>query len=466
MTYQLLIRNNRYYLTQEYCENKHAIRKSTNNLNKIEKTVSELLRSAKYRIIKGNRLIIHCENAKIVIPNINEYLRQEKEISKVKKLTYDLFYQIDLYIKRLPKQTVKTIDRKIISTVLIGSIVISGFLVYCGNIVRASDGTYQEIVSEEPIDFQKYLERGIIKKMMSYEPVKEKTPSYNPEELTQEKRVEQAILLYKENNTFLASDMTEYAVNKISRFLDSESGKYVYQYAEQFGVDPYLLVAIAMKESSLNHARTCPNGPDYNNYGVGMFQHENPNGTVSITAYNFSTSEYETEIITMENAINLEKNIKMAAMRLQKSLTHYKGNVFLASQGYHWGNGITDLAVCEYADRIGSTYYEVIADFSDMGYLKDFEVISQDPNGYAENVDLSKYEGSALIKSINYIATWDRTKSKYGNANYIPQAFGYYLGTISQNRLLVDSKEVLSTVNLITNEIIKEDILKDSYHKN
>ena len=259
------------------------------------------------------------------------------------------------------------------------------------------------------------------------------------------------------NNIPLATRMDEYTINKIVGFINSEDGKYTFQIAEDFGIDPYTFVCLMMGESSLNHEATIPGGAYYNGFGVGICQLESPSGQ-QITAFNYSTNQNETIYETMENAIDKKTNIKMGIMRYQNVLQRYHGNEKLALQSHNFGYGLVDLIVQIYADEKGVSFDEVVNNLEDTGWLKYVKIASEDPIGFANRLDANKYNNYSA--TIEYLKNWQY--GTYGNGNYLNSLYGYYLGIYSSN--IVDGN-VIQT-NLTNNEVTKaalSDVLENNH---
>ena len=181
-------------------------------------------------------------------------------------------------------------------------------------------------------------------------------------------------------------------VREVNEFLYGPMGKYIYEYAEMYGVDPNLMCAIAMQESSLNHKECIPGGSMYSGYGVGLMQLESPSGQ-EISAYNYKTGEVDTEYITMTNACDPVKNIKIGCMIFQNSLNYNKGNALLAIQSYNYGQGMVDLV------------------------LEEAYVNSSDIKNEYENIKWVDFMKDAHNNPSKYILGWK--ESKYGDGNYL-----------------------------------------------
>ena len=149
----------------------------------------------------------------------------------------------------------------------------------------------------------------------------------------------------------------------------------------------------------------------------------------------------------MENALDKKTNIKMGIMRYQNVLERYHGNERLALQSYNFGYGLVDLIIQIYADEKGITYDEVVDNFNDTGWLKYVKLASEDPVGFANNLDANKYSNYGA--TIEYLKNWQY--GTYGNGNYLNNLYSYYLGIYSSN--IVDGK-ILQT-NLLTDETVR-----------
>ena len=271
-------------------------------------------------------------------------------------------------------------------------------------------------------------------------------------------RLEQSSQLYKGEisnniNIPIGTNLNEYTTNKLVDFINSNSGQYCFDICEQFGIDPYLFVSLMMKESSLNHQDTLPGGQYYNGCAVGICQLETPQGQ-EITAFNYSTNQEETIYETMDNAIDENCNIKMGIMRFQNVLAKYKGNQYLALQSYNYGQGLVDLIVCVYADEIGSTYDEVVANYNDVNWLKYVEQVHNDPIGFANSIDLNKYPNFKI--TVDYLKNW--SYQTYGDDKYISSTLSYYIGVYGKSIVdgnIVERNNLNNEVNITNLEQVE-----------
>lgn len=196
--------------------------------------------------------------------------------------------------------------------------------------------------------------------------------------------------------------LTEYVLNKIE---NSEGLEYYKKYGEMYGIDPFILIAKGIQEASLNHNSCIPGGSNYNGYGVGISQLESPDGR-EIVAHNYLTDEDDVMYLTMDNAINLEKNIKMGAMLFQNCLERFNGNLYLAIQSYNYSPGMMNIVLTKYATQMDSNIDTVKSNLRDTGWLNIVRDVHNNPR--------------------NYVSSWEH--SKYGDENYIENVLRYFVG--------------------------------------
>lgn len=201
---------------------------------------------------------------------------------------------------------------------------------------------------------------------------------------------------------------SEYKKNVID-FLSSPSGNLIYKYSKEFGVDPNIIAAMGMQESTLDHNATIPGGDMYSGFGVGLLQLESPDNQ-EITAYNYETGEYETEYITMENACNLEKNIKLGCMIFQNSLENNKGNIYLAIQSHNYGQPMLDLILDSYNPNIKE-------DYKNTTWIDSIKQAHNAPYTYLSDWEYDTYGDGDYIKNVLRFAPRDKVKYKYNGMN-------------------------------------------------
>lgn len=224
----------------------------------------------------------------------------------------------------------------------------------------------------------------------------------------------------------VSTNLSDNYLKRITDFFETKGWDYIQKYSLEFGIDPYLLLAIGCKESDLLHEKTLPNASGYNGTAVGRFQHEKPNKGGNITAFNYVTNTNETVIMSMENAINEEMNTKMAAMILQKNLKCYNNNIYLTIQSYNYGPKAMNAVIENYANEMNCSIEDVKNNYFDIGWLKYVYDLHNNPNDYLDG--------------------WEY--QHYGDELYLQKVLGYYIGTETIN---YDSNGNIVIFNLIDN---------------
>ena len=107
------------------------------------------------------------------------------------------------------------------------------------------------------------------------------------------------------------------------------------KYADRYGIDKNLLMALAAQESTGEHYDNLGTGP-----AEGIMQIEkliHVGSTVS--AYNFETSSMDSIVVTNDNIQDLETNIQIGTMIFRNCLESNNYNIPLALQTYNFGYG-------------------------------------------------------------------------------------------------------------------------------
>ncbi len=131
-----------------------------------------------------------------------------------------------------------------------------------------------------------------------------------------------AIFIFKPQNWFM---------KKIYKL---EYSEYVYTYAEENALDPYLVFAIIKAESNFERNIQSKSG------AIGLMQ------LMEATAIEMA-NEIGEEVVVKEALYNPEKNIKIGTKYYAFLLKHYEGNSYLALAAYNAGMGNVDKWIAE-----------------------------------------------------------------------------------------------------------------------
>ena len=107
------------------------------------------------------------------------------------------------------------------------------------------------------------------------------------------------------------------------------------KYANMYGLDKDLLMAIAAQESSGDHY----NNLNSNQPGKGIMQIEYVHIGENLSAHNFETNTEDSIKVDMNTLSDLDSNIKIGAMILRNCIDSYNCNIPLSLQTYNFGPG-------------------------------------------------------------------------------------------------------------------------------
>lgn len=144
---------------------------------------------------------------------------------------------------------------------------------------------------------------------------------------------------------FVSREHVEYHFPK--KYFDS-----VKKYAEQMGVDPFLIMAVMKRESAFNNDAVSRSG------AIGLMQ------LMPATAARFKTSK-------KENEKDSSTNIKLATTYLKDLVKRYNGNLAYAAAAYNAGEEALDRWIKWYGDRLsGTEFIENIPYSETRAYVK------------------------------------------------------------------------------------------------
>ncbi len=154
------------------------------------------------------------------------------------------------------------------------------------------------------------------------------------------------------------------------------------KYANIYGVDPNLLMAIAAQESGGDHYNNLDNGPAC---GIMQIEKSVHIGEI-VTAYNFETGEYDTFEITEENIKDIDTNIRIGAMILRDCIRSSHHNIFIALQTYNFGYGNMNKVLRAYEEAESISKDQAMDNRTNNGWLKYRNVVDVGDDEYLEHV--------------------------------------------------------------------------------
>ena len=139
-----------------------------------------------------------------------------------------------------------------------------------------------------------------------------------------------------ENNFDYTLEITADDWTNTQKYIDCYNNYYpiIEKYAEIYGIDPKVALAIACHERG-EHSNEIDDGG-----AIGLFQIQVGEWDGNdIRAFNFNTQEWETYTIELDNIRNIEENVKAGMMIFQDCLIRDNYNVEMSVQEYNFGHG-------------------------------------------------------------------------------------------------------------------------------
>lgn len=203
--------------------------------------------------------------------------------------------------------------------------------------------------------------------------------------------------------------------------------KYFEYYGYTYGVDPYLLVAIACQESGGDHFSTIDGGSRYKGAGYGIMQIEQPGVvTTKITAYNHTTNSYEVmNIDSKEDVKDVKMNIKAGAMIFAQRAKENQYNPYVTIQGYNYGQSGIKYAISYYiADGDMSTIEDIYKNGKGELLLSYISSTNEDWINEKTSTGLTAREWYTSVG-------WKKFGAGGGDKEYIEHVMRFYKGSYS-----------------------------------
>lgn len=206
-------------------------------------------------------------------------------------------------------------------------------------------------------------------------------------------------------------------IRYIESFKTTERYAVIEKYSYQYGIDPEIMLAIACKESSLDHEGCLPEGPRYNNNAIGMMQLEEIHDGEKFTAYNYETEQYDTETYTIDNVKDYDTNVKIACMMFQNAIEKYKGNIYMAIQSHNYGE-MVDVMVSMTANDRNITPEILMENPFDIDWTKYLEEIYKNPKKYDSTWKYDTYGDPNYLNTIISLCTDNNVYYKCDGESY------------------------------------------------
>ena len=283
------------------------------------------------------------------------------------------------------KRKDKGLGRRMIAYTLAGIMITSSIGTRASNDRKFVDETIpyqQEQVIDEPFEQEIFIEDPIF-----YEPAETSDESMweeleeatsQIEEVQEDVQEELQEMLQEEQFHFSYEDRTSKENVTNARRYEGLFEKY----ANRYGLDKNLLIAVAAQESCGDHYGNIGNGS-----AEGIMQIEKSVHIGStVTAYNFETGEIDSITVTEENLKDLETNIQIGAMILRNCMENNDYNIPLSLQTYNFGAGNMSKVLSICSEREHTSKEEIRNNPTNNSWLPYRENISAGDSEYIEHV--------------------------------------------------------------------------------
>lgn len=158
-------------------------------------------------------------------------------------------------------------------------------------------------------------------------------------------------------------------------------GDIITKYANDYGIDPVIAIAVATQERGVHSTKKDPGG------ATGLMQIQNSVWVdQEVSAYNYTTGKQDRFIVKEEMLSNVESNIKIGCMILQNAMQYMDYNVLAGIQCYNMGYGNMSKILNAYANEKGISKQEVLSNKTDTGWLEYRDMIKVGDQRYLEHV--------------------------------------------------------------------------------
>lgn len=190
-------------------------------------------------------------------------------------------------------------------------------------------------------------------------------------------------------NNLLKTESTDYKPIKLSyedrtankKFLNCKKkyGDVITKWANIYGLDPNLMIAVATQEGGIH------NPDDLTGGAVGLMKIEyNVWKDKDISCYNYKTNSVDKLTLTDDVMSNLNTNVQAGCMIMRQQLDYMKNNPMAALQSYNFGYGNMMTILEEYAKDNYLTVDEVLWDFNELEWLEYRHLITDNKTSYGD----------------------------------------------------------------------------------
>ena len=165
-------------------------------------------------------------------------------------------------------------------------------------------------------------------------------------------------------DSVITIDYEDDTLNPDITYVKEKYGDMIEKYSKMYGLDPNIMIAIAVGESSGRHEKYLEG-----HAAIGLMQIERTLDGENLKAYNFETNEWERSVLKIDELKDVEKNFIAACKMFQMNLRYWNYNPLLAVQSYNMGFGNMKSILGAYESDTGLTREDVENNVSDTGWM-------------------------------------------------------------------------------------------------
>lgn len=238
-----------------------------------------------------------------------------------------------------------------------------------------------EIIEEPIISYSQNIEDDINKEFNQKVDVIEESP-------IEQKKLTETFVQYDspvKSEPINPFELNTEDLTSSNKYLNCKENYYslIEKYANEYGIDPMVMLAIATQERGEHSSIVDDNG------GLGLFQVQIEGGwnwdNKDITVHNYKSNSEETITINKETARTLDGNIKYACALFQNALKEQKYNIPRAIQSYNYGTTYMSNVINACKSDTGMSSEE-LNNPSNLTWINYRNVVGGGDSKYLENV--------------------------------------------------------------------------------
>ena len=350
--------------------------------------------------VKTEGTLRNGKKATAIIKEFDRYMNRKRALRIIGKIASNM---------RISRKN-PTIGKTLVVSTFIAFLAINGLTNLRSQSIAQTTNPVSYSIQQQ-VDIPKLEEEQV--EAPTHNEEKEEVKEIQEKQIIDEEQVEKT---NEELNSMFESDAFHYSYENRSNSTPKQNSKryedIFEKYANRYGLDKELLMAMASQESGGDHY----NHLNDNRPAAGIMQIEKSvHIGHEVKAYNFKTGQVEKIMVTQEKLNDIDSNIQIGSMILREYIENNNYNIPLAIQTYNMGPGNMSNALRTCSEN--------------------------------ENIDVSTMKNSPTNNAwLNY-----RSHIKAGDSKYVEHVFSYLNDNTNLSVLKRDGTKV--SVNIVNDNI-------------